>query len=36
MCQATCLAAVRAAELDIYMKNKFGDKWWTEIGAGKD
>jgi hypothetical protein len=29
------LAAVRAAELDRYMQNKFGDKWWTEIGAGR-
>jgi hypothetical protein len=29
------LAAVRAAELDHYMQNKFGDKWWTEIGAGR-
>jgi hypothetical protein len=29
------LAAVRAAELDHYMQNNFGDKWWTEIGAGR-
>jgi hypothetical protein len=29
------LAAVRAAELDHYMQNTFGDKWWTEIGAGR-
>ena len=24
------LAAVRAAELNTYMKNRFGDKWWKE------
>ncbi len=30
------LAAVRAAELDIYIGNKHGDKWWTEKDAGKD
>ncbi len=30
------LAAVRAAELDLYMRNNFGDKWWTEIGVGKE
>jgi len=30
------LAAVRAAELDIYMKNKLGDKWWTERESGKN
>jgi hypothetical protein len=29
------LAAVRAAESDHYMQNNFGDKWWTEIGAGR-
>jgi hypothetical protein len=30
------LAAVRAAELDIYMQNRFGDKWWTERESGKN
>jgi hypothetical protein len=30
------LAAVRAAELDMYARNKFGDKWWKEKEAGKD
>jgi hypothetical protein len=30
------LAAVRAAELDLYMRNNFGDKWWTEIDAGRE
>lgn len=30
------LAAVRAAELDIYVGNKYGDKWWAEREAGKD
>ncbi|MFY9870696.1 MAG: hypothetical protein WAK17_13340 [Candidatus Nitrosopolaris sp.] len=30
------LAAVRAAELDLYMRNTFGDKWWTEVEAGKE
>jgi Peptidase family M3 len=30
------LAAVRAAELDLYMRNTFGDKWWTEVQAGKE
>jgi hypothetical protein len=29
------LAAVRAAELDHYMQNTFGNKWWTERGAGR-
>ena len=29
------LAAVRAAELDHHMQNTFGDKWWTERGAGR-
>jgi Peptidase family M3 len=29
------LAAVRAAELSAYMKDKFGDKWWNEKQAGK-
>ncbi len=28
--------AVRAAELDIYMQNRFGDKWWTERESGKN
>jgi oligoendopeptidase F len=30
------LAAVRAAELDTYIRNRFGDKWWKEKEAGKD
>ena len=30
------LAAVRAAELDNYVRNKYGDKWWKEKEAGKD
>ncbi len=30
------LAAVRAAELDNYVRNKYGDKWWREKEAGKD
>jgi peptidase M3-like protein len=29
------LAAVRAAELNTYMKNRFGDKWWREQKSGK-
>jgi hypothetical protein len=30
------LAAVRAAELTIYMKDRFGDKWWKEKQSGKN
>ncbi len=30
------LAAVRATELDNYMKNRFGEEWWREKEAGKD
>jgi hypothetical protein len=30
------LAAVRAAELDIHVKNKHGDEWWKEKQAGID
>jgi oligoendopeptidase F len=30
------LAAVRAAELDMYIRNKYGDKWWKEKEVGKD
>ena len=29
------LAAVRAAELEAYLRNKFGDMWWREKEAGK-
>ena len=29
------LAAVRAKELDIYLQNKFGEKWWMNEKAGK-
>ena len=36
MFRATLLGAVRAAELDLYMRNTFGDKWWTEVEAGKE
>jgi hypothetical protein len=30
------LAGVRAAELDVYIRNKYGDEWWKEKQAGKD
>ncbi|MGN6348244.1 MAG: hypothetical protein ACTHLL_00635, partial [Candidatus Nitrosocosmicus sp.] len=30
------LAAVRAAELDTFIGNKYGDKWWNEKDVGKD
>ena len=30
------LAAVRAAELNAYIKNRFGDQWWTEKDTGKN
>jgi hypothetical protein len=30
------LAAVRAAELDLHMRNNFGDKWWMEVAAGRE
>ena len=30
------LAVVRAAELDMYARNKYGDKWWKERESGKD
>jgi hypothetical protein len=30
------LAAVRSAELDIFIRNKYGDKWWKEKKAGND
>jgi hypothetical protein len=30
------LAAVRAAELNAYIKNRFGDQWWTEKETGKN
>ena len=29
------LAAARAAELEAYLRNKFGDMWWREKEAGK-
>lgn len=29
------LAAVRAAELEAYLRNKFGDLWWREQESGK-
>jgi hypothetical protein len=30
------LAAVRAAELNTYMKERFGDKWWKEKQSGRN
>ena len=30
------LAAVRAAELKTYMKNRFGEKWWMEKESGRN
>jgi hypothetical protein len=30
------LAAVRASELDLYLRNNFGDKWWTEMQVGRE
>jgi oligoendopeptidase F len=30
------LAAVRSAELDTYIRNKYGDNWWKEKEAGKE
>jgi hypothetical protein len=30
------LAAVRAAELNAYMKNRFGEKWWRERESGME
>ncbi len=29
------LAAVRAAELDYHLKNKFGEDWWRQVAVGK-
>lgn len=29
------LAAIRAAELERYLTNRFGEKWWREANAGK-
>lgn len=29
------LAAIRAAELERYLMNRFGEKWWNEPTAGK-
>jgi len=28
------LAAVRAAELDRHLRDRFGDEWWTRTEAG--
>ena len=36
MCPAIYSQPIRAAELDIYMQNRFGDKWWTERKSGKN
>ncbi len=30
------LAVVRASELDIYIRNRYGDKWWKEKDTGED
>jgi hypothetical protein len=30
------LAAVRAAELESHMKNRFGDTWWYNNKSGKE
>ena len=30
------LAAVRASELDRYLKNRFGDTWWREKESGRN
>ena len=30
------LAAVRAAELNICMRDRFGDKWWKEKQSGRN
>ena len=30
------LAAVRAAELNTYMRDRFGDKWWKEKQSGRN
>ena len=29
------LAAVRAAELDTHLKNRFGENWWMQVSVGK-
>jgi hypothetical protein len=29
------IAAIRAAELERYLTNRFGEKWWNELDAGK-
>ena len=36
MYQAIYLLPVRAVELDNYVRNKYGDRWWKEKEAGKD
>lgn len=30
------LAAVRASELEMYLRNRFGDKWWREKESGRN
>jgi hypothetical protein len=30
------LAAARTSELDLYLRNNFGDKWWTEMQPGRE
>ncbi|MFL6441477.1 MAG: hypothetical protein ACJ702_05930 [Nitrososphaeraceae archaeon] len=30
------LAAVRAAELNTYMKERFGERWWKEKQSGRN
>ena len=29
------IAVIRAAELERYLTNRFGEKWWNEPNAGK-
>jgi hypothetical protein len=29
------IAAVRAVELDHHLQDRFGEKWWTQVEAGK-
>ena len=29
------IAAIRAAELERYLSDRFSDKWWNEPSAGK-
>src|SRR3712207_8816459 len=29
------IAAVRAVELDHHLRDRFGEKWWTQLETGK-